>query len=155
MEQINSPKSSISIVNTKKRVIALLVVMLIFLAFLITNLVKLQIGLNGYYKDKVYNQVTTTTSLSANRGEIYDANMNLMATTNTSWRIFVSPRDIKKAEKKQKRNYTELISSGLSAILSIEHDTLKKKITESNTLDITVKKLTNEAEYINVLRFIE
>ena len=100
----NVPKASASILKTKKRIIAILAVMALFLAFLLFNLLKLQIGLNSYYKDKVYNQVTTNTGLSANRGNIYDSGMNLLATTNTSWRIFVSPREIKAAEKKQKKN---------------------------------------------------
>ncbi len=151
----NFPKASASILKTKKRIIAILTVMALFLAFLLFNLLKLQIGLNSYYKDKVYSQVTTNTGLSANRGNIYDSGMNLLATTNTSWRIFVSPREIKAAEKKQKKNYTELISSGLSEILGIEYSSLKDKISKSNTLDITVKKLTNESDYVKVLNFID
>jgi len=154
MKKENYTKSSIEVVKTKKRVVALLIALSVFLVFLITNLLKLQIGLNSYYKGKVYDQVTTTTPLSANRGQIYDANMNLLATTNTSWRIFVSPRDIKNAEKRQNKNYTDLISSGLSVILNLDYNTIKKKISESNTLDVTVKKLINEREYVNVLKFI-
>ena len=38
-----------------------------------------------------------------NKGEIflYDRNMNILATSKTSWRIFISTRDIKKAEKEK------------------------------------------------------
>ena len=103
-----------TIVKTRKRVVALLVLMALFLAFLLANLLKLQLGLNSYYKNKVYNQVTTTTALSANRGNIYDSGMNLLATTNTSWRVFISPRDIKNAEKKSKNcAFSEGVSPGL------------------------------------------
>ena len=88
-----------TIVKTRKRIYVILVAFLLFLVFLITNLIKLQIVSHSYYKEKVYDQITTSTKKRAERGNIYDSNMKLLATTHTVWRVFISTRDIKKAEK--------------------------------------------------------
>ena len=141
------------IYKTRKRVLIVLTALLLFLAYLIANLFKLQILLHTYYKNKVYDQITTSSPMKAERGNIYDRNMNILATSKTSWRIFISTRDIKKAEKEKGRNYTDLISQGLAEILDIKADTLKEKIKKSNVLDVTVKKSATRDEYENALKF--
>ena len=125
---------------TKKRIIIVSLCFMLFSSFLITNLFKLQILSYDYYKNKVYDQITTTSALRANRGNIYDSNMNLLATTNTSWRIFISTKDIKKAEKENKVKYSQIISKGLSKILGISEASLSQKIQSTNVLDVTIKK---------------
>ena len=115
--------------RTKRRIIMTSVAFLLFGVYLIYNLIKLQVIGYDYYKNKVYDQITTTSPLKANRGNIYASDMKLLATTNTTWRIFVSTKDIKLAERERGINYTELISSNLSYILNITKDSINKKIT--------------------------
>ena len=150
--QING-RNTISV--TRKRIIIVSISFLLFASFLIINLFKLQILSYDYYKNKVYDQITTTSALRANRGNIYDSNMNLLATTNTSWRIFISTRDIKKAEKESKIKYSRIISKGLSRILGISESELSDKIEKTNVLDVTIKKSATENEYLEVLDFIK
>ena len=140
---------------TRKRIVKTTIAFAIFLAFLITNLFSLQIINYAHYKDKVYDQITTTSSLKAKRGSIYDANMNILATDKTVWRIFVSSREIKKKSSEDNKAYAEAISKGLSDILSLDYATVYKKISNSNVLDITVKKNANENEYERILKFIK
>ena len=109
-----------TIVKTGKRVRIVLVAFFLFLVFLITNLVKLQVGLNSYYTDKVYDQITTSSALRAERGAIYDTNMNLLATSNTVWRVFISTRDIKKASRESGKDYAKIVAYGLADILSLD-----------------------------------
>lgn len=142
-----------TVYKTKKRVSAVITAFLLFLVFLISNLIKLQITLNSYYKGKVYDQITTTSTLGAQRGSIYDANMNVLATTTTSWRIFISTRDIKTAEKEREVGFAEIIASGLSSILSVSRDALLDKIKNTSVLDVTVKKDASEEEYNATLAF--
>ena len=80
--------------------------------------------------------------------------MNLLAATSTEWRIFVSTRDIKKAEKESGIKYSKIISSGLAAILGLSSADLEKKIVSTNQLDVTVKKSVSESDYVKVLDFI-
>ena len=138
-----------------KRVTITGIAFLLFLVFLFYNLAKLQILGYDYYKDKVYDQITTTTPLRAERGNIYDTNMNLLATTNTKWRIFISSKDIKTAEKETRKEYKKLISKGLADILGLSESSLLNKIENTNVLDVTIKKSVSEEEYNKVLEFIK
>ena len=128
-----------TIVKTRKRVHIVLVAFFLFLVFLISNLIKLQVGLNTYYTNKVYDQITTTSALRAERGTIYDSKMNVLATSNTVWRVFISTRDIKKASRESGKDYGRIVAYGLADILSLDRATLLKKIEGSSVLDVTVK----------------
>ena len=142
-----------TIVVTKKRVHIVLSAFFLFLVFLISNLIKLQVGLNTYYTDKVYDQITTTSALRAERGTIYDANMNVLATSSTVWRVFISTRDIKKATREGGKNYAEIVAYGLADILSLDRNDLLERIEKSNVLDVTVKKTATREEFERVLEF--
>ena len=140
--------------KTRKRIIYISVGMLLFAALLIGNLVKLEIFGYEKYKDKVYSQITTTSKLCAKRGNIYDSDMNILATERTSYRIFVSTRDIRLAVKETGKNFPKIIASGLSAILDISYDSLLKKIQSTSNLDVTIKNSASEGEYDLILAFI-
>lgn len=140
---------------TRRRVRITLCAFLLFGAYLLTSLFKLQYLQHDYYTEKVYRQITTSSPLRAERGSIYDSNMNLLAATRTVWRIFLSTRDIKKAEKESGKDYSALIADGLSRLLDLDRDTLLAKIRNTNVLDVTVKNAAEENEYRTVLSFIE
>ena len=146
-------KSTVPI--TKKRMLITAVAFGLFLTYLIYNLFDLQLVNYSYYQNKVYDQITTSSAMKAQRGNIYDANMNLLATDKTVWRIFVSSREIRKCQKEENRDLSSIISDGLSEILLLDRDTVYKKISNSNVLDITVKKTANEDEYKKTLDFIK
>ncbi len=138
---------------TIRRSSIILLSLALIVCFLLFNILKLDYFLYDYYREKAFDQITTTSTLKAERGNIYDSNMNLLATTKTTWRIFISTREIKTKSKNDNINYAEIISKGLSKILSLDNDTLNQKITNSNQLDITIKKSANEEEYLSVVNF--
>lgn len=140
---------------TRKRIVICTVAFAVFLTYLICNIFSLQFISYAHYKNKVYDQITTSSALKARRGSIYDANMNLLATDSTVWRIFVSSREINKKSKDSEKAYSDIISRGLSEILGLDYDTVYKKISNSNVLDITVKKNASEDEYKKTLEFIK
>ncbi len=140
--------------HTHRRIVAVLLAFALFTSYLLFNIFRLDYLNYDYYREKTYDQVTTSSTLGAERGNIYDANMNLLATSNTVWRIFVSTRDIKKAQKETGIDYSDIISSGLAPLISVPKETLYKKITGSSVLDVTLKKAANEEEYKEVLKFI-
>ena len=143
-----------AIVTTRRRIVIISLGFLTFLAYLLTNLFKLQYYSYDYYKNKVYEQVTTSTALKAKRGVIYDSSMNVLSTTETKWRIFVSSKDIKTKEKLSGVNYSQKIAEGLSEILRLDYNSLLKKIKNSSVLDVTIKKTSDAEEYERVLSFI-
>ncbi len=138
---------------TGGRIVKITVAFALFLIYLVYNLFSLQFINYAYYQNKVYDQITTSSAMKAKRGNIYDSNMNLLATDKTVWRIFVSSREIKKQEKETRADLTSLISDGLSEILALNRDTVYKKISNSNVLDITIKKTATEDEYKKILEF--
>ena len=141
--------------KTRKRTKVVVIAFLLFTVYLLYNLINLQVISYNYYKDKVYDQITTSSALRAERGKIYDRNMNVLATANTVWRVFISTRDIKKAEKEDKRDYTEIIANGLSEILNLNKSSIAEKIKKTNTLDVTIAKAVDEDTYNEVLDFIK
>ncbi len=147
---LNMPKE-----RTTRRAFLAIVAFLLFMSILIVNIFRLAVLGYTNYRDKTYDQITTTSALRAERGNIYDSSMNLLATTKTTWRIFISTKEIKSKSKKDSTDYAGIIADGLSSILTIDNDTLLSKIKNSNVLDVTIKKSATEEEYKNVLKFIK
>ena len=126
----------------------------LFLLILFYSLFNLQIVNYAYYTGKVYDQITTTSSVKAERGVIYDSNMNVLATDKTVWRIFASPRQIVKRTKADGKDYMDIICRGVSEALAIDRGTVEKKLEGSAVLDVTLKKSATEEEYRAVLHLI-
>lgn len=141
--------------STRKRAGIILIAFILFLALLLINIFKIAIIGHEEYLNKAYDQITTTSMLRAERGRIYDRNMSLLATTKTTWRVFISSRDIKRATSKSGIDYAKIISDGLSDILSLDKDTLYNKLKTANVLDITIKKGVPEDEYKKALDFVK
>ena len=139
--------------KTRRRSSVILVSFLLASIFLMFNVFRLDFFLYKYYKEKAFDQITTTSSLRAERGNIYDANMTLLATTKTSWRIFVSTKEISKRSKRDGIDYAETISHGLSNLLGLDKDTTYKKIKNTSLLDVTILKAASEEEYNAVISF--
>lgn len=140
--------------TTQKRLTAMLLAFALCASYLIFAIYRLGYINHNYYKDKTYDQVTTSSVLKAERGRIYDSNMNILADSNTVWRIFVSTRDIKSAEKKDNKDYSRIIADGLAPILSIDANGIYDKIKGSNVLDVTIEKSASKEQYEHVIDFI-
>ena len=134
----------------KRRLVACLIIL--SLCFSALGLRLFYVSNNDEYAS--IQSATRVKDIDKKRGNIYDSNMNLLATTNTEWRIFISTRDIKKAEKESGTKYSVTIAEGLAAILELDPVSLLEKIQKTNQLDVTIKKSTDESEYREVLDFI-
>lgn len=126
------------------------------------------------YQNKTIAQSVTESSIKANRGTIYDRNMNILAASITVERIFISPADIpqmsvrdyideyvenmkgddsdKAAEKARlTAEYDNLsisvgedIANELSSILGVDKNTVMEKVAKTNRKDETIKKKVEE-----------
>lgn len=128
-------------------------------AMLIGVLFKMQILGYEKYQQDVIDNLTVETKEKANRGKIYDSNMNLLATNTTSYRVFISPKDIqytmytgviKKcfnrvrygstvSEATSSKREDEVIAEGLSSILGVDYDLIMEKAAKKNRRDETIK----------------
>lgn len=139
--------------KTARRSAIILTSFLLAALLLLFNVFRLDYFLYGYYKDKAFDQITTTSTLKAERGNIYDTNMNLLATTKTSWRIFVSTKEISKKAKKDNVDYAEIIASGISELFGLDKESTYNKIKNTSQLDVTLLKSANEDQYNAVVNF--
>ena len=81
------------------RTIFILTVVLVVAGILIANLFDLQVVKYDYYLGKVLDNLIQENVIKAERGAIYDRNMQALAMNITTYRIFVSPADIKEEDQ--------------------------------------------------------
>lgn len=139
---------------TRRRAYILLTAFFLIGAYLLLTVFRMQVFSHAYFSDMVADQITTGSPLKAERGNIYDANGNLLATNITVWRIYLSPVDIREASEERGIDYAAVIADGLSSILGVDRDLILRRARQSKTLDQTVKKNVGSEEYRAVLRFI-
>lgn len=120
--------------------------MIIVAAFLFLLIRILMLQTVGYekYRDKVLNQITTEAEVIADRGKIYDRNGVLLATSVTTYRIFIAPRIIAQVSEEQELKYDVLIATELSGILDVEYDYILKQTTYTKYLDRTLARGVDE-----------
>ena len=152
MKLIDKQKSSH---NSKRRIHTVLISFLLASAYLVFAIFRLDYILYDKYKEKALDQITTTAPLKARRGVIYDSEMNPIAMDEVVYRVFVSTRDIAARSLKDGKDYSAIISDGLSEILSLKRDTIYEKLTKTKVLDITIKREATEEEFRELLKFVE
>ena len=109
------------------------------------------------YQSKVINQMTTESSVAANRGKIYDRNGNVLATNITTYRVFISPSAIKNAEDESGEKYVDLIAKGLSELLEdVTYEKVYEQATKyANKLDRTISQKVYEEKADEIREFID
>ena len=105
--------------------------------------------------EKVMEEITVSSALAARRGDILDAAGRVLATDQTVYRIYISPKNIAAREKEDGIAYGERIARGLSRILGVSYETLLAKTQKTRYLDETVKRNAEKATVEEVLQLIE
>lgn len=139
--------------------ILLFIVGLLFGALLLRVLI-LQTAGYDRYQQKVLEQMTTESRVNATRGNIYDRNGVLLATNISTYRVFISPSSIAKAQSNHNEvgdgiRLDTLIAERLSGILGINYDHVLKQTTYTKYLDRTIKKEVDEHTADRVRAFID
>ncbi len=91
--------------------------------------------------------------VSAPRGDIYDRNMKVLATSSTAWTVYVTPNSFKTLEDDEAEKIRTTIAEGLSQILEMEKDTVYDK-TKQSTYYVIVKKKIEKETADKVRKFI-
>lgn len=81
------------------------------------------------------NQQMRSVSINANRGNIYDTNMNILAKSYTVYTVCISPIDLKN------NGQAESIAEGLSGILEVDKETILEKAKKNNYYEVIKKKV--------------
>ena len=146
--------------KTIGRAAVLLGVAVLLFSALLVRIFLLQTVKYDYYRQKVLAQITTESSVNASRGNIYDANGVLLATNVTTYRVFISPSSIARAQSKHDQKGSNirldtLISENLSQILNVSYDYVLKQTTYTKYLDRTIAREVDEDTADLVRAFID
>ncbi len=142
---------------------AVIGLLLIFLfSFLLIRVLFIQTVDFERFQSKVIDQLTTESVINAERGNIYDANGVLLATSVTTYRVFISPRGIANFDGKAglaAGETAENIARGLSQILGekygVTYDYVIKQTGYKKYLDRTIARNVDEATTEKIRQFID
>ena len=84
------------------------------------------------YEKKATRNQTTSVSLTASRGTVYDRNMNILAASASVEDVYVNSSELEKAAKAEKPQDNEALARGLSEILGVELETVLKQMHNTN-----------------------
>lgn len=95
---------------------------------------------SDFYQQKAAEQQLYDTELSARRGEIYDRNGELLATSAQVWTVYVTPNSFKSIDDEAKLNAVKSeIATNLSAILGMDYNTVIENLNKNSSY-VRIKK---------------
>lgn len=135
----------------KKRCIgAIAVILVLGFGLDIVRLFYFQVIKSDEYKAAAEAQQLSDTAISADRGVIYDANMNVLAESASAWLVYVNPSKIKDDTQKN------LVATGLAAILEgTSAENISEKISNKKYSYIKIKGRVEYNEKTAVSQFIK
>jgi len=137
------------------RIIAIMLIVIVALSGVSgASLINIMIIKGEEYQTKASEQQLYDSLVTAPRGDIYDRNMQVLATSSTAWTVYITPNAIKKIKKADERDKVrETIAKGLSEILAVEYDTVYAN-TDKNSYYVIVKKKIEKSKADEVRQFI-
>lgn len=117
------------------------------------SLVNIMIIKGEEYQSDASEQQLYDSLITAPRGDIYDCNMQLLATSSAAWTVYITPNGIKKLESAKAEEVKKVIAEGLSKILDLDYETVYG-YTEKNSYYVIVKKKIEKPAADEVRQFI-
>ena len=122
---------------------------------LIGTLYHLMITEHDYYNEKAIKNQTRSTNLTATRGVIYDANMNVLASSSTVETVFIDPNEIAEQMKQpENSNLLDQIARGLGEILDVEPSFIYEQAADKQYRYKVIKRKISEELADEVRAFI-
>lgn len=143
--------------KVRKRAGIICIVMTLLFILLAAKILFIQTVNYKEYEQKVLDQMTQQTSVSANRGNIYDTNGVVIATNITTYRLFLDPAAIQRKSKDDGVDYAKIIAAGVSAIdgLELGYDEIIEQAGYTKYRDRTLKRHISEELADAVRLFLE
>ncbi len=130
------PKSNKTTSSMLRRMMGLMLALVIFfLTFATGRLGYIMIVKSDFYQSKASEQQLYDTEIAATRGDIYDCNMNVLATSATVYTLYVAPNSIEKDETKA------AIAQGLSQLVDVSYDEIYADCEKSTYYSIIKKQI--------------
>ena len=110
MDRLPPLSSEKPALRTTRRMLALLLLFALAFLYLSARLFILQVFHYDDYQKRVMNEITVSSKLRAQRGDILDSAGRVLATGKTVYRIYISPKNIALREKENGGSYKERIA---------------------------------------------
>ena len=137
----------------KRTIIVMVAVILCLTIVSGASLVKIMIINGEEYQSKASEQQLYDSLITAPRGDIYDSNMSLLATSATAWTVYITPNGIRRLNADKAQQVRNVIADGLSEILGMEYDEIYE-FTEKNSYYVIVKKKVEKDVVDSIRQFI-
>jgi len=143
--------------KVRRRAGAICVILSVLFILLSMRILFIQIFNFEEYRQKVLDQITQETKVSADRGNIYDTNGVTIATNITTYRLFLDPAAIMRQGKEDGVDYADLIAKGISKIaeLDLTYEEVMKQAGYTKYRDRTLARHLSEETADLVRKFIE
>ena len=137
------------------RIVFVMVCLILCLTLISTgSLVNIMIINGEKYQSAASEQQLYDNLVTAPRGDIYDSDMKLLATSSTAWTVYITPNGINKLDDKQKaENIRNVIADGLSEILEMDREEIFEK-SKQNSYYVIIKKKIEKDVADKVRKFI-
>ena len=138
-----------------KRAVLVMIVLILSLSLVSTgSLVRIMIINGEKYQRDASEQQLYDSLISAPRGDIYDCNMQVLATSSTAWTVYITPNGIKTLKDRDKaEKIRKLIAENLSSILEMDYEKIYD-YTGKNSYYVIVKKKIEKSTADSVRKFI-
>lgn len=142
----------------KQMVIRAAVVMVIVIAFFFSvsgfQLINIMIINGEKYQNEASEQQLYDSLITAPRGDIYDRNMQTLATSSTAWTVYITPNSIKAIDDDDKREQVRrILAENLSEILGVDYNKVYED-TIAKSYYIIVKKKIEKTDADRVREFL-
>lgn len=128
-------KTFYNLSNLQKRIVAIIVVVCTLFVALLARVFYLQIVAGKHLQTLAAEQWLRDLPLTSKRGEIYDANGVSLATTVTTYDIYVRARNVKQPE---------LLARKLSTMLETDYNKTLTKVTNKQQSEVLIKMQVDE-----------
>ena len=137
------------------RTATVMIIMILCLSLISgASLVNIMILHGEEYQSKASEQQLYDSLVSAPRGDIYDCNMNILATSSTAWTVYITPNGIKKLQSSEEaEEVRKTIAENLSDILEMDYEKIYN-YTGENSYYVIVKKKVDKTVADKVRQFI-
>ena len=139
----------------KRIMVIMLAVVIATVSVTSFRLVTIMLVRGEEYQSKASAQQLHDAYIAAERGNIYDTNMNVLAKSATVWTIYVTPNDLTKLSAEESEKVKNVIADNLSTILSLKKEDVIEKLNKTSRYYVELKKKVSEDDANKVREFIK
>ena len=134
----------------RRTLIVLIVMVALGFGLIVVSLIRLQLVDGAELQKAAVDQQLRDTTISAQRGTIYDRNMKPLAQSATVWKVVLAPAYIDKDDETLRRK----LSTGLADILGLDAEDIYKRTEGTSYYDVLKTKVETEVKD-RLVQFIE